>query len=73
MSLEMNDQNMDALPLEFLNLPMAEHAILDVSQQIMEQRVFVTSHEHNPKGKLANTLQKWKAIHVTNPLPNQEG
>ena len=60
-SMEAAVDDLNALPLEFLNLPMSEQVTLDASQHDMNQYVFAVAVEDNPKRKLSQTLNQWKS------------
>ena len=57
--------DLNALPLEFLNLPISEQVTLDASQHDMNQYVFALNDEDHPKGKLSQTLNQWKKSQAT--------
>ena len=59
-SMEAAVDDLNALPLEFLNLPISEQVTLDASQHDMNQYVFALNDEDHPKGKLSQTLKQWK-------------
>ena len=64
-SMEAAVDDLNALPLEFLNLPMSEQVTLDASQHDMNQYVFAVTVEDNPKRKLSQTLNQWKKSQAT--------
>ena len=64
----------DALPLEFLQLPVAMQSTIDESQPVQCHEVFVTSHAINPKEQLSKTLSRWQQSSqpMTVPARNDE-
>ena len=48
------------LPMELLNLPLAEMGTIDESQPHGNANVVMNMHADNPKSKLMQTLQTWK-------------
>ena len=65
MPVEAVSQEPDALPLEFLNLPLNSLGSIDVSQNGFVEEVFMVFCMHDPKTKLRQTLQQWNHHHMS--------
>ena len=67
MPLEAVSQESDALPLEFLNLPLNSLGSFDVTQKGFDEEVFMVFCMHDPKAKLRQTLQQWNQHLMSSP------
>ena len=67
MRLEAVSQESDALPLEFLNLPLNSLGSFDVTQKGFDEEVFMVFCMHDPKAKLRQTLQQWNQHLMSSP------
>ena len=65
MPLEDVSQEPDALPLEFLNLPLNTLSSIDVTQNGMDEEVFMVFCTYDSKAKLRQTLQHWNHNHMS--------
>ena len=58
--MEAEELNLDALPIEFLNLPQADMETRDEAQTHVNAHIFMTMNEENPKRRLMRTVQSWQ-------------